>query len=177
MHVYSCHIQSQLVTRAVVRSGNFKNYSPRSLREINRTPGQTSRFIHASHRPPRFFPSTRPHFFPSLYAYFIIFFPLPLVYNRPRIRISLIPLPFFNICTRARIVSLSFNDIVDPSSRQPTCVRHWVKAKAKNLQGYFPLCFSPSSFRCSFSIGLNIDILFFLFVPFLLRGTKFLRVM
>lgn len=76
-----------------------------------------------------------------------------------------------------RIVSLSFNDIVDPSSRQPTCVRHWVKAKAKNLQGYFPLCFSPSSFRCSFSIDLNIDILFFLFVPFLRRGAKFLRVM
>lgn len=179
MHVYSCHIQSQLVTRAVVRSGNFKNYSPRSLREINRTPGQTSRFIHASHRPPRFFPSTRPHFFPSLYAYFIIFF-FPSFGLQPTqdSHFSNSSPAFQHLHARnPRIVSLSFNDIVDPSSRQPTCVRHWVKAKAKNLQGYFPLCFSPSSFRCSFSIDLNIDILFFLFVPFLRRGAKFLRVM
>lgn len=126
----------------------------------------------------RVFSHQRVHtFFPPFTPISLFFFSLPLVYSRPRIRISLIPLPLFNICTRARIVSLSFNDIVDPSSRQPTCVRHWVKAKAKNLQGYFPLCFSPSSFRCSFSIDLNIDILFFLFVPFLRRGAKFLRVM
>lgn len=147
MHVYSCHIQSQLVTRAVVRSGNFKNYSPRSLREINRTPGQTSRFIHASHRPPRFFPSTRPHFFPSLYAYFIIFFPLPLVYSRPRIRISLIPLPLFNICTHARY-RLTISSIPRAGSLLAFVIGS--KPKPKTCRDSFHFAFLPPLFVVRF---------------------------
>lgn len=83
MHVYSCHIQSQLVTRAA-RSGNFKNYSPHGC----------ARLIERANFPfyPRvsssaaFFPINASTFFPlfPLYAYFIIFFPFGLQQTRHR---------------------------------------------------------------------------------------------
>lgn len=127
MRVYSCHIQSQLVTRAA-RSGNFKNYSPHGC----------ARLIERANFPfyPRvsssaaFFPINASTFFPlfSLYAYFIIFFPFGLQQTRHRdlhfsnsSRFSTFAcaLVLYRLASSRYRLTISFLE-------QPTCVRRWV---------------------------------------------------
>lgn len=127
MHVYSCHIQSQLVTRAA-RSGNFKNYSPHGC----------ARLIERANFPfyPRvsssaaFFPINASTFFPlfPLYAYFIIFFPFGLQQTRHRdlhfsnsSRFSTFAcaLVLYRLASSRYRLTISFLE-------QPTCVRRWV---------------------------------------------------
>lgn len=102
MHVYSCHIQSQLVTRAA-RSGNFKNYSPHGCARLIERPGKlpvlSTRLIVR-----RVFSHQRVHVFPpfSPFTPISLFFS-PLVYSRPvtGICISLIPPAFQHLHARS----------------------------------------------------------------------------
>lgn len=124
MRVYSCHIQSQLVTRAA-RSGNFKNYSPHGC----------ARLIERANFPfyPRvsssaaFFPINASSFSPffPLYAYFIIFFPFGLQQTRHR-DLHFSNSSRFSTFACALVLYRLASSRYRSSSRQPTCVRHWV---------------------------------------------------
>lgn len=127
MRVYSCHIQSQLVTRAA-RSGNFKNYSPHGC----------ARLIERANFPfyPRvsssaaFFPINASTFFPlfSPLRLFHYFFPFGLQQTRHRdlhfsnsSRFSTFAcaLVLYRLASSRYRLTISFLE-------QPTCVRRWV---------------------------------------------------
>lgn len=146
MRVYSCHIQSQLVTRAA-RSGNFKNYSPHGC----------ARLIERANFPfyPRvsssaaFFPINASTFFPlfPLYAYFIIFFPFGLQQTRHRdlhfsnsSRFSTFAcaLVLYRLASSRYRLTISFLE-------QPTCVRRWVATGQSQKSAYIPLARRPVS--------------------------------
>lgn len=127
MHVYACHIQSQLVTRAA-RSGNFKNYSPHGC----------ARLIERANFPfyPRvsssaaFFPINASTFFPlfSPLRLFHYFFPFGLQQTRHRdlhfsnsSRFSTFAcaLVLYRLASSRYRLTISFLE-------QPTWVRRWV---------------------------------------------------
>lgn len=154
MRVYSCHIQSQLVTRAA-RSGNFKNYSPHGC----------ARLIERANFPfyPRvsssaaFFPINASTFFPlfPLYAYFIIFFLFGLQQTRHRdlhfsnsSRFSTFAcaLVLYRLASSRYRLTISF--LEQTAYLRSSLGRNWPKPKI--CRDIFLSLVVPS--RCSFSI-------------------------
>lgn len=150
MHVYLRRIQSQLVAPCVVV---ILKITPSWLREINRTPGQTS-VLSTRLIVRRVFSHQRVHiffFFPFTPISLRFFFPHPLWFTAepsPDLHFSNSSTsPLFNICIpmharSSSIVSLSFNDIVPRVGSLLGFVIGSQLAKAKNLQGYFRQIFS-----------------------------------
>lgn len=128
--------------------------TPSWLREINRTPGQTS-VLSTRLIVRRVFSHQRVHiffFFSSLRLFhYVFFFSHPLWFTAepsPDLHFSNSSTsPLFNICIpmharSSSIVSLSFNDIVPRVGSLLGFVIGSQLAKAKNLQGYFRQIFS-----------------------------------
>lgn len=101
----------------------------------------------------RVFSHQRVHtFFPPFTPISLFFFSLPLVYSRPRIRISLIPLPLFNICTRAILVSSRYRLTISSIPRAGSLLAFVIgsKPKPKTCRDIFHFAFLPPLFVVRF---------------------------